>query len=694
MFGYTLVDAFPGVQLWGAMDMQWPAGSNEPFVLQGGGSIIRILSTGRVGYVVDFEKQCAQEAEGGGLGMALHPKFNDPVDPHPYIYTWYNWEDPAYDGGTEKMAQRLSRWTYHPDTGKADSEYVLIEQIEDARVHNGARLRFGPDGFLYFGNGDDQRPDETTQRLDYGLFSGIFRIDVDMQGGAVSHSPPRMPADAVTQGYFIPNDNPFVGMPGVNEEYFALGFRNPYSFTFDRAGGKIWLGDVGDTWREEIDELQMGANYGWPFFEGTKVKRPGMPTLGTYKPPLYEYTHHALGDISATMMGFVYRGSALPELSGKIIFSDWPVGRIWAVDPATAQRQSLYEWNSSFTAPVGWGQDAAGEIYVIAWNKIRRIERAPMPHGVPLKLSETRIFSDLATLTPSPALKPYSIRSPLWSDGASKQRWAYVPEGKTAAMQPDGGLVLPPGSLLVKQFDLPPEAQPAGGRTKRLETRVLVVGEKDAYGVTYKWKHDGSDADLVFEGSTEQIEDMNPAESREWHYPSPGECWACHRAENRVLGFTGRQLNFALSDGTNQLAALASTGMLDMATLPNALPALASPTDTTASIEDRASAYLAANCSGCHHEGAAYLGGVSWNASPGVAPAERGLIDAPHHNYPMAGAFGLSSGVLVKPGDPMSSILWNRINSADPDLMMPPVGRRQVDPVGVQVIGDWIRSLQ
>ncbi|MBL8950963.1 MAG: PQQ-dependent sugar dehydrogenase, partial [Myxococcaceae bacterium] len=651
-----------------------------------GGSIIRLRDGGRREVCVDFEAQCAQEAEGGGLGMALHPKFNDATSPQPYIYTWYSYEP--------TMALRLSRWTYHPDTGKCDSELVMIQQAEGTRQHNGARIRFGPDGFLYFGNGDDVRRDETTQKIDGALFSGIFRIDVDMVGGTVSHAPPRQPLDAVTQGYFIPNDNPFVGVPNANEEYYALGFRNPYAFTFDRTTGTMYMGDVGETWREEINVVEKGGNYGWPFFEGNKRFNPGMPTLGTLKMPLYDYPHHEVADISATMMGFVYRGSALPELTGKVIFSDWPAGRIWALDPATATRQSLFEWNSPLTSPVGFGQDAAGEIYVIAWNTIRRIERAPMPHGLPMKLSETRFFKDLTTLVPSSALKAYTIRSPLWSDGAAKQRWAYVPSGSRAAMQPDGGLELPPGSMLVKQFDLPADAQPTNGRTKRIETRVLVVGTDDVYGVSYRWKHDGSDADLVFDPANERIDDVNPAETREWHYPSSGECWSCHRAENRVLGFNGGQLNFALGDGTNQLTALATGGMFDMATLQNALPPLADPSDTTASIEARASAYLAANCSGCHHEGAAYLGGVSWNASPGVAPQDRGLINAEHHNYPMAGVFGLISAPLVKPGDPEGSILFHRIKSADKDLMMPPVGRYRVDPVGVQVIGDWIRSLQ
>lgn len=708
LFGYTLVNAFPNTFLSGAMDMEWPKGSTQPFVLQGGGHIVRLLGNGQRKVCLDFDKGMedlvAQRGEGGALGMALHPKFNDATDPKPYVYVWFNYENwPRDDAGVRlpgapvvNTHQRLVRWTFDPATNTFDpaSEFILVDSTEKQVVHNGARVKFGPDGFLYWGVGDDQRPQETAQRLDYGLFSGLFRIDVDMQGGSVSHPPPRQPTDAVTQGYYIPNDNPFVGAPNAVEEFYALGFRNPYSFSFDRMTGDIWLGDVGDTWREEINKIEKGGNYAWPIYEGLKQRTSGSITLGTLKQPVYDYTHHAIGDLTAIMMGYVYRGTKMPELIGKVIYSDWPTGRIWALDPATAKRQSLFEWNTMFNAPVGFGQDADGEVYVIAWGRIFRLERATAPHTVPLKLSQTGIFSDVAKAEVSSAFVPYEIRSSLWSDGAAKKRFVFIPPGQRASVNADGGVMqMPPGSVLVKQFDLPASAQPVNGRSKRLETRVLVIGDSETYGVTYKWNRDGTDGDLVLEGHDEDIQDMNPLETRAWHYPSSGECWGCHRQENRVLGFRDFQLNFNLANNSNQLAALGTAGMFDMTTMQYARPAIADPTDTNATPEARAMAYVAANCSGCHNQHSAYLGGVSWNASPGVAMQDRGLLGAPHHNYPMAGAFNLLAAPLVKSGDPMGSILRARINSADPDLMMPPVGRRRVDPLAVQVIDAWVSSL-
>ncbi len=703
LFGYELVDAYPGAPLFSIMDLAWEKGSQFPFALARNGYILHLFGGANRSIVLDFMQGTCPCDEGGALGMALHPKFNDTTDPKPYVYVWYN-HRPYETGG--KSHQRLSRFTYDRVHDKFDpaSELVLVDQTEEGYVHNGARLRFGPDGFLYFTNGDDQRSDVTTQRLDYGLFSGIFRIDVDMQGGNISHPPPRQPTDAVTQGYYIPNDNPFVGVPNANEEYYALGFRNPYSITFDSMTNELWVGDVGDNWREEIDLVVKGGNYGWRIWEGTKLRNevPGLDAgtiqHGTLQMPVYDYPHHELGDMAATMMGHVYRGTAMPELVGKIIFSDWPTGRVWSLDPMTKKRTSLHEAFNFLTKPVGFAQDPSGELYVIAWTKIFKLQRASAPHGVPAKLSETRLFRDLSALQPSSSLLPYEIRSPLWSDGAKKKRWVFVPPGATAKLvqNADAGTidtVLPPGSMLVKQFDLPDSAQPTGGRSKRIETRVLVVGEKDIYGLSYKWNPEGTDADLVTEGQTEMIDDLNPLEKREWHYPSFGECWSCHRAQNRIIAFTDRQLNYALQNGQNQLQAMALAGAFDQSTMQHARTPLADPADTSASIEDRASAYLAANCSGCHNPGSAFLGGGTWNALPGVAPQDRKLLNVRHNNMPMAQSFGLWNAPLVKPGDPMFSILRARLNSTDPDLMMPPVGRRKVDTVGVAVIDEWIRSL-
>jgi glucose/arabinose dehydrogenase len=691
LYGYALQNAFPGTFLSGAMDIDWPVGSTQPYVLQRGGYVVRLHNDTTRDLVLDFSALVAFRDEAGALGMALHPKFNDPVAPQPYVYIWYNAEgNPTH--------QRLVRYTLNAVTKVFDpaTAFILVEQTEGFTTHNGAHLKFGPDGYLYFGNGDDERTDVTAQTLTGGLFSGVFRIDVDMNA-ATGHAPPKQPLDCVTQGYLIPNDNPFVGVANAAEEYFALGFRNPYNFTFDKLNGNIWLGDVGDTWREEISQVVKGGNYQWPLYEGKKHDHPGDPTIGTAHAPVFDYTHASIGDLTAVMGGYSYRGALMPELAGKVIFSDWPTGRVWALDTVAGTRKSLIESNWD-EPPVGWGQDAAGEVYLIAWSNIYKIVHAATPSTVPTKLSATHIFRNMQTLKTSSSLIPYSLRSPLWSDGAAKQRWAYVPTGMTATMTASGTVTLPDGAMMIKQFDLPATAQPVG-RTKHLETRVLVIAHDAAandvtWGVTYRWNAAGTDADLVLEATDEAISDVVPANARTWHYPSTGECWSCHRLENRVLGFRGEQMNFTVAGAVNnQLSDLATAGLFDTASITTAPAPLVSPSDPTASLADRASAYLAANCSSCHHPGASYLGGGdTWNALPNVPIGSRGLVNQPHHNYPMATALGLPNAPLISPGQPLNSILRGRLNGTDQDVRMPPLLRTQVDPVGSALIDAWITA--
>ncbi|MBX3199143.1 MAG: PQQ-dependent sugar dehydrogenase [Labilithrix sp.] len=688
--GYALVDAFPSsVSLTLPSAIDWPDGDDAaPFVLERTGTIVAI-EDGTARRVLDIASRVALVSESGALGMALHPAFGDGSGPSPYVYLWYNAR------GTPKNTQRLSRFTWSPASRTFDpaSEAVLVAQEEERPEHNAGRIQFGPDGFLYFGNGDDLTS-ETHQRIDRGLFGGIFRIDVDSRGGAISHPPPRQPASGATSGYYIPNDNPFVGTPGALEEYFALGLRNPFGFSFDRATGALWAADVGDTWREEIDLVVAGGNYEWPHREGDLLRGGPPTTIGTPRAPAYVYTHAEMGDLSAVLGGFVYRGQDLPELAGKYVFSDWPSNRIWALDttktPATRATLVDDQWRR---VPAALGEDRRGEIYVMHGDTIAKLARDPKPADVPRRLSETILFEDVATLTPDPSLVPYEINAPLWSDAATKQRWIHVPAGERVALADDGSLEAPVGTVFVKHFELPASVTPKA-RTRRLETRVLVVGDETTYGLTYRWNAAGTDAELLHESVDEVIEGAGSGAPLTWSYPSFGQCWSCHRAENRVLGFTAGQLRRTAADGESQLAALALRGVLsesDVATWP---PALAVPSDAAASLEERATAYLAANCSGCHHAGASYLGGgQTWNASPGVALAERGLVGAPHHNYPTANALGLGAAPLVAPGNPDGSFLLARMKSTDPDLRMPPLGRNVVDPEGVLVVEQWIRSL-
>jgi glucose/arabinose dehydrogenase len=245
--GYTLVSAFSPAQVAAVPDpicVVWRKDRTAPpFVLGYAGSI-SMITAGGAKKVLDIHPIVSEVRESGMLGMALHPQFDDAADPHPYAYVWYNL------AGTPQH-QRLSRFTWSQSDLSFDpgSETILVDQLEQSPNHNGGRITFGKDGFLYFGNGDDENK-ANYQTISNGLFAGIFRIDVDMRGGSISHAPPRGPAAGSTANYFIPNDNPFVGVPSALEEFYALGLRNPYAFSFDTVTGDLWAADVGETFRE------------------------------------------------------------------------------------------------------------------------------------------------------------------------------------------------------------------------------------------------------------------------------------------------------------------------------------------------------------------------------------------------------------------------------------------------------------
>lgn len=679
--GYTVTRSFTSDDVILPAAVVWPkVDGAKPFDLERFGTIYE-LGPDTARQVLDFSASVVMHGESGALGMALHPEFGDGTGSKPYVYVWYNAR-----GGF----QRLSRFTWDVGTRTflRDSELKLVEEAETRPMHNAGRMQFGPDGFLYFGNGDDLNT-ANHQRLDRALFAGIFRIDVDSRGGNISHPPPRQPEGGHTQGYFIPNDNPFVGTPNAMEEFFALGFRNPYALSFDRQTGALWMGDVGDTFREEINLVLPGGNYEWPYREGELVRGGTVPTIGVVQPPKYFYTHADQGDLTAVLGGFVYRGHELPELVGKYLYTDYPSCRVWAltIDGPAVTRRSLIE--NLRCDPTGLAEDNDGEVYLMSVGGISKLQRDETWATLPTTLSETFLFDDVAALQPSPSLVPYELNSPLWSDGAAKQRWISVPPGGQVTVGDDGALQFPVGTILVKQFDLPASVTPQGRGTRRLETRVLVVGTENTYGLAYRWNAWGSDAELVYEPTDLQVTDTSGGPARTWHFPGFGQCWSCHRPENRVLGFTAPQVRVG-----NQLEVLARRGVFSsqtVAQLPSALP---KPSDTSASLEERATAYLAANCSGCHHPGASYLGGgETWNAQFGVPLADRGLVNAPHHNGPMARALNLPNAPLIKPGDPAGSLLLARLKTTNPDLRMPPLARNMVDPDGVALIEAWIRSM-
>ena len=214
---------------------------------------------------LDLRSRCQGFDDGGLLAMAFHPRFGRAESPERgYVYVFYNYiasptPGPDRPPTTRPTRNRLARFTVPDGSTVADpnSELVLIDQVDESLWHNGGGLFFHPvDGFLYLSLGDEGGDYGNTQRIDKDLFSGVIRIDVDCRGGTVSHPPPRQPKTGRTAHYFIPNDNPWVGVPEALEEFWCIGLRSPHRMTYDRSGKRIWLGDVGESSMEEIDLIE------------------------------------------------------------------------------------------------------------------------------------------------------------------------------------------------------------------------------------------------------------------------------------------------------------------------------------------------------------------------------------------------------------------------------------------------------
>jgi hypothetical protein len=313
-------------------------GSHRLFIVEQAGRI-KVLTPGSAvpTLFLDLTARVLAGGERGLLGLAFHPRYATTGR----FFVNYTRRP---DGATVIAEYRVAPGD--PDAGR-DDERILLVVAQPFANHNGGMIAFGPDGLLYVGMGDggssfdpDRRAQDVTD-----LLGKILRLDVDPPAGSAAP-------------YASPPGNPFAGPHPGRDEIYALGFRNPWRFSFDRATGELYVGDVGQGSREEIDRVIPGGNYGWPIFEGRRCLGLGGscddPAL---IPPVAEY-EHAAGRCSV-IGGYAYRGSGGTLPAGAYVFGDLCTGEILrlqddAVDVLLPGGLSI----SSF------GEDEAGEIHV------------------------------------------------------------------------------------------------------------------------------------------------------------------------------------------------------------------------------------------------------------------------------------------------------------------------------------------
>lgn len=296
----------------------YPGSPEELLVLTQKGRITRVSVDGgqspqlfadlsdRLGPNLGFEE--------GLLGLAFSPTFAEDS----YVYVNYT-AGRAYTQGATSDTRRnvISRFLVSDGLLDVTSETVLLEIPQPGPYHNGGQLAFGPDGYLYIGVGDGGgHGDPNGSGQNVATFLGtILRIDVGGNEGS----------------YTVPPDNPLVGSEGVGE-IFAYGLRNPWRFSFDGDTGQLWAGDVGQNAWEEIDLVTRGGNYGWNCYEGfERYAWTDSCETSTSIPPRAVYAHN---EGCAVIGGYVYRGTAQPEIYGRYVYGDYCTGRIWTVDPS------------------------------------------------------------------------------------------------------------------------------------------------------------------------------------------------------------------------------------------------------------------------------------------------------------------------------------------------------------------------
>ncbi len=662
-----LVRAFPAISIPSPADMDQAPGDDSHWYVTSilGRKIYRFANRPDVSQsdvVLDLASRDARLRS-----LVFHPQFSS----NGKIYVQ------IHNGKDLRLGTSILEFTWSPalDAFDPDSERVILQVPLPHRntadgEHPGGQLNFGNDGYLYAALGDGTQPGVFSEfSQDTALLWGsLLRIDVDGE-----------------DPYAIPADNPFAN-GGGRPEIYAWGFRHPWKWNFDRATGELWLADVGWVSREEINRVVAGGNYGWPFREG-KIACPRCEVdrvtvnvdQDSFIDPLADYDRDTGKSVTG---GYVYRGSDIADLQGVYLFGDYVTGKVFALRQDGSGDYAIDLIAQGSLSLVSFAQDLRGEIYALDFHDGHIYQLAANTEqpdsDFPTRLSATGCVDMADPERLLPGMIPYSVQSPLWSDGAEKSRWLALPPGGkiTAIAGSSGDLDFPPGTVLVKHFRL---------FNRLLETRLFMRHDDGEWaGYSYAWNDSETEAELLPGARVRSVD------GQLWRYPSRSECLQCHTlAAGRSLGLTLRQLNTQHFDGDSLYGQLQMLENLNLFSFtPGRDREFAVLNNEDAPVAERARAYLHVNCGGCHRpQGGGDRSTMDLRIETPLA--EMNLCNA----RPVVDTLGNAQARLLSPGEPGNSILLTRMQRRDA-YRMPPIGSAVIDEPAVELIAQWIASLE
>ena len=555
--------------------------------------------------VLDLTGVVTLESELGLLGLAFSPTFEETG----VVYVSY-----TTGGADSTITSHISRFTATDGVLDPDSEESLLTLEQTGTNHNGGKLAFHPDGHLYIGFGDGGGSGRKYTAADPETWYGsLLRVQVEDSGS-----------------YSVPADNPF------GNETWAYGLRNPWGWHIDRETGDIWVGDVGWLTWEELNRVEKGGFYGWPYYEADLCSKEEECLEYGQIDPLAAYDHDEGVSITG---GPVYRGAEIPALRGATLYTDFSTGKLWAY--RDGESAVLMETTGIRSAHMGVGVD--GEVLLPEFSyggggglyALRPAETTE--DDFPETLSETGCGDAVQV--------PVEVVLPFWSDGVDKARWVALPDGETIDAST---WELPVGTVLGKEFS---------NSSGLLETRLLVRHE------TGTW------AGYAYDGDGQLLDGARVLEDG-YRIPSRGECVRCH--VDGPLGWRSDQLAVERS-GVSQLDWLDRIGVIE-----------GTPRDDGTLEPGTARAWLDVNCAMCH-DGQGNLT-LDLRNTTGFGEMQACGVEPQGWDLDVEGALRLD------PGSPETSLLHLRV-VADGAHRMPPVGPVTVHAEGAQTLSDWIAAI-